>query len=431
MFKYELLKSKRQWTMTAVVTIALLAYYLSTAFFGNFDTFSGINKQYFLTHQDYQERERSEETAVVNEALYEQRQAEYRKLVDENCLTPEQSREQLTSVFGETLPFTAEEALNNRYNIEYGIGVLPIDLFNSMTEKYAIFFNTIYPLAQDPVAYLKESESKADKWAMEAYGVSSLEASGYSKVQVEDYRNFVEQQYDNLELVTGYSFGWDILTTVMQFLPYTLGIAILVALSNLFAQERSLAVAPILQTTKFGRRKLLRRKLSFALLIAAGLWILFQAAMLITVAIAYGLDGASVTVLSFLYEPSLFGLNWGTYYLIQSLFSFCGTMVFALFICCLSSLLPLKVCLTFGLVSTIVTGIPLTNFNDTDAAFTLLNKLQALTPAQLMGAYPTLQIYQSYSIGNFQLLLPYAMAIAIVVETAFMLFFLYRREGGK
>lgn len=431
MLNFEQLKFKRQWTMTAVVTIALLVFYLSTVFFGDFDTFGGINKQYFLQHQDYQDRERSAEAAVVDASLYQQKQTEYRALVDEHGLTAEQSKEQLTSIFGNEPPFTAEEALENRYDLDYGVGVLPYDLFNSLTEKYANFFQYIYPLAQDPVTFLKAAQAKDDKWAMEAYGVSSLEAAGYTKAQIEDYWNFVEHHYDDLELVVGYSLGWDMLTTVMQFLPYTLGIAILIALSNLFAQERALAVAPILQVTKFGRRKLLRRKLAFALMITAGLWILFQGAMLITVAIIYGLDGASVTALSFLLQPNLFGLNWGTYYLIQSLFSFCGTIVFALFICCLSSLFSLKVCLTFGLISTIVTGIPLTNFSNANTAFTLLDKIQVLTPAQLMGAYPTLQVYQSYSIGDFQLLLPYAMAIAIVLEIALMLFFLHRREGGK
>lgn len=66
-----------------------------------------------------------------------------------------------------------------------------------------------------------------------------------------------------------------------------------------------------------------------------------------------------------------------------------------------------------------------------ECAFSLIDKVQALLPAQLMSAYTTLPIYQSYRFGNHLISLPYVTVAAISVELFLMLFFLKRREGGK
>lgn len=433
MFQYELQKSRRQWGLVAVVTLLLAAYYIFTAFGGSFNTFTGGALE---NYQDkaYVEWKRSEKTGVVDDEWIESINRKYRALVDANCLTLEQSREQLDSVFQGNAEFTAEEALENRYDINYALGVLPYhDFFGDsyIGEQYHRYFNTIIPMAQDPVGYVKWDYARNDVWAMREDGMSYLQRQGYSDAQIDDFWKLVERRYDDLKIVVGYSMGWDVLTSVMRYLPFTLGIAILVVLGNLFAQERNYAMTPILRTTRFGRKKLLRTKLSLALMISAGMWVLFQGLMLLAIAIHYSLDGATVTVLSYMLHLSIYGLNWIQYYLIQCAFSFLGTMVFALFVCCLSSLLPLKIMLPVGLITTLITGIPLDKFTYLNQAFSLIDKVKMLTPAQLMAAYPTLQVYQSYSVGGFQIQLPYAMAIAIVIETILFLLFLNRREGGK
>lgn len=434
MFQYEFQKSRKQWILVGVVSLVLAAYYVFTAFYGAFNTFSGGALQNYNKNEDYREILRSERPGTVNEEWIEAIKNDYKALVDENCLTLEQSRKQLAEDFEGNIDFTAEEALANRYDVDYAMGVLPAKKFfenYSVAERYSVYFHSIIPMAQDPVAYTKDSYDRDDIWAMREYGQSFLQLKGYNDGQIADFWQLVERRYSGLEIVVGYSIGWDVLTSVMQYLPFTLGVALLVALGNLFAQERSFAMSPILRTTKLGRRKLLRTKVTAALVIAAGMWMLFQGAMLLAVGLYYGLEGANVTAISHLFQLNVYGLNWIQYYLIQCLFSLLGTMVYALFVCCLSSFLPVKISLPLGLIATLVTGIPMHNFSFRSSAFSLVDKVKVLTPAQLMAAYPMLQTYQSYSIGNVQLLLPYAMMIAVVLETIALLYILNRREGGK
>ena len=84
-----------------------------------------------------------------------------------------------------------------------------------------------------------------------------------------------------------------------------------------------------------------------------------------------------------------------------------------------------------NLVITILTGIPLSHFCYADQGFKLLDKLRVLTPAQLMASYPTLQVYQSYEIGPWVVMLPYVMVFAVVLELLIMLLWVRHREGGK
>jgi len=84
-----------------------------------------------------------------------------------------------------------------------------------------------------------------------------------------------------------------------------------------------------------------------------------------------------------------------------------------------------------NLALVLLLGFPLKHFAYSDQAFQLLDKLRAITPAQLMASHPTLQVYQSYEFGSFVVQLPYMMTFAIAVETMIMLLYLRHREGGK
>ena len=48
-----------------------------------------------------------------------------------------------------------------------------------------------------------------------------------------------------------------------------------------------------------------------------------------------------------------------------------------------------------------------------------------------MASYPILQVYQSYEIGPWVVMLSYMMIFAMVAEMVVMLLWLGRREGGK
>lgn len=433
--KFEFEKLLRQRKLLIIVTLALIAVYVSLAFYGSYDTFTGFSVEYFWEDEEYREFRMSQETELVDEAWIENMKAEYKAFVDENMMTPEEITEHIAEKKAEgfQIDCTAEEAIADRYNFDHAFEILSSDAFYSrqVENTYMDAFKIYIPLAEDPVQYMHDSYEASNYFWEKDAGISYADYMGYSKNQQADYWNFIDTTYPNQELVIGYSLGWDVLCSVMQFLPVTLGMALIVVLGNLFSQEQTDHMLPILRTTKNGRSRLLRRKLGVAVIVASGLWLLFQLAMLIAVSLSYTLRGAGCTAMSYDGQPSLYGLSWIQYYLINCGFSYAGTLVFALFVCCMSSVLKLRLSMPFNLVLTLLTGIPLNNFCYADQAFKLLDKLRALSPAQLMASYPTLQVYQSYEFGGVIIQLPHMMALAIVLEAILMLLFLHRREGGK
>lgn len=433
--KYEFEKLLRQRKLLIIVTLALIAVYIFLAFSGSYDTFTGFSVDYFWENEEYREFRMSQETELVDEAWIENMHTEYKAFVDENMMSPEEIAEHISAKKAEgfQIDCTAEEAIANCYDIDYAFEILKSDAFYSrkMEDTYIDVFNIYVPLAEDPVQYIHDSYEQSNYFWEKDTGMTWWKYMGYSDTQLTDYWNLIDSTYEDLELTVGYSFGWDVLSSVMQFLPFTLGMALIVVLGNLFSQEQTNNMLSILRTTKNGCARLLRRKLGVAVIVASALWLLFQFAMLIAVSLTYTLRGANVTAMCFSGAPNLYGLSWLQYYLINCVYSYLGTLVFALFVCCMSSLLKLRLSMPINLVLTLLTGIPLNNFRYTDQAFKLLDKLRAVTPAQLMASYSTLQVYQSYEFGNVVVQLPYMMAFAIIVEAILLTLLLHHREGGR
>lgn len=432
--KYEFEKLLRQRKLLIIVTIALIAVYISLAFSGSYDTFTGFSVDYFWEDEEYREFQMSQETELVDEAWIENMHAEYKAFVDENMMSPEEIAEHISAKKAEgfQIDCTAEEAIADQYNFDYAFEILESDAYYSrQVDTYVDVFNIYIPLAEDAVQYIHDSYERSNYFWEKDTGKTWWEYMGYSDSQWPDYWNLIDTTYEDLELTVGYSLGWDVLCSVMQFLPFTLGMALIVVLGNLFSQEQTDNMLPILRTTKNGRSRLLRRKLRVTVIVASALWLLFQFAMLIAVSLTYTLRGSNVTAMCFSGAPNLYGLSWLQYYLINCVYSYLGTLVFALFVCCMSSLLKLRLSMPINLVLTLLTGIPLNNFRYADQAFKLLDKLRAITPAQLMASYSTLQVYQSYEFGNAIVQLPYMMAFSIIVEAILLTLLLHHREGGR
>lgn len=433
--KYEIVKVLRQRKLIIIVTLALLAVYVYLAFTGSYDTFSGFSVEYFWENEDYRQWMMAKETEMVDNEWIENMKAEYKAFVDTNMKTPEEIVEFIATKKAEgfQIDCTAEEALADRYNIDYAFEILDYDAFQSREVEYTYLeaFNIYIPLAKDPAQFIRDSYEQSNYFWEKDTGMSYWEHMGYSDAQWSDYWTLIDTAYEDLDVTVGYSFGWDVLCSVMQFLPFTLGMALIVTLGNIFSQEQTDNMRSILRTTKNGRARLLRRKLGMAVIIASGLWLIFQLVMLTAISLSYTLHGANVTAMCFSGVPNLYGLSWIQYYVINCVFSYLGTLVFALFVCCMSTLLKLRLSMPINLVLTLLSGIPLNHFCYSDQAFKLLDKFRAITPAQLMASYPTLQVYQSYELGNIVIHLPFMMAIAIVIEAFLLLLLLRRREGGK
>lgn len=434
MLKFEWNKLMRQRVLMILVTLVLTAYYIMMAFYGSFNTYSSGALRSFWDNENYQAFMQAQETRVVDEAWIAELEAEYKAFVDEHMLPEEQVPDYLEELKarGLQLDFTAEEALNDRYNIDYAITLLPEDIYQSRLMEYRYFkgFRTYTPLGSDPLGYINNKYEQANENNLSYMGITWAQERGYTQAQMADCFQTVEKRFADFRLVVGYCFGWDVLCGVMQYLPFSLGIALIVVLGNLFAQEQTHSMTPILRTTKHGRNRLLRTKLITAMAVSAALWIFFQGAMLIAVAMSYGLDGAACTAMQYR-EPNLYALSWLEFYLVQCALSFFGTQIFALSVCCVSSLLKPRLSMPVNLVLTLLTGQDMARFFFVEQAMSALDKLMILSPAQLLASYPVVQVYQSYEFGPLIIQLPYMMAVAIVVEAVGMILFLHKREGGK
>ena len=417
--KVEFEKLLRQKRLLAFVLLVMTVVQIYLTFSGAYDTFSGISLDYFWQNDEYRQRKMSQETALVDAQWIADKKAEYQDYIDAHRLSPEEVRERIMAKKAEgfEIRYTAEEALRDPYDFEYAFALLPDNVYQSKKMEEFLRAYTIYiPLAENPVQYLRDQYDSDNAHLEKEQGISYAAYLGYSEAQFSDYQKLIDRIYPEKKLVVGYSLGWDVLCTVMQFLPFTLGMVLIVALGDLFSGEERMSMVPILRSTKYGRASLLKRKLGAGVTVTT---------------LTYTLHGATCTVLLFNGKPSIYGLNWLTYYLLQCAYSYLGTLVFTLFICCLSSILPLRLSMPLNMAVTLLTGIPMNHFCYADQAFDLLDKCRAMMPSQLMAAHPTLQVYQSYAFGNVIIQLPYVTAAAILIESGLLLWFLHCREGEK
>ncbi len=425
MFRFEFDKFRRQRLFLAAAVLTLLLIYLLSAFGG-----IGMmaewkwNLNTFWNDKEYHREVLSRKAETIDSAWIQKVQEEYHAFVDENRRTDEEIRLFMNEWYGESGPAAGEDApeyesvIADPYNYSYAYLVLNEDAYYSnRLEYFDEAFRFYIPLAQDAPACLR------DRWEHE-------ENTGYSRRQLSDREQLADSVFENFTPVTGSSCGWDVLICAGQNLPYTLGLALLAVLCTSFSTERAFSMRPLLRTARKGRNRLAAVKLARAWLITTILWGIFQFSILITAALAYGLEGADVTVM-YLAVPSIYGLSNLQYYLIQTVFSYFGTLTFGLFVCLLSCLLPLRVSLPLGLVFTLITGYPNQSFAFSDQCFDLWEKIAALSPAQLMSAFTTLQTYQSYDIGICLIRLPAASAAAIAAELIVMAVLIFRMEGGK
>ena len=426
MFQFEFEKFRRQRILVAAVTLVMLAVYISSAFRG-LELMGGWSQDYFWSHPEYRERMRSYETEYADERWIRIVTEEYHAFVDENRRTDEEIKDFMETWYDEEWlsmgeePPVYETVIADPYNFQYAHEVLQTEAYESEEfEYFSQAFRIYLPLARNAPEYLCGLQEKYTMY------------QSWSSRQEEDWNQMIDEVFRDFTPVMGYSCGWDVLLSVGQRLPYTLGLVLLVALCTGFSVERASSMVPILRTARYGRGRLVSVKLLRAWLITTVLWLIFQLGMLLAVAVSYGLEGAEVTVmLGYLGCPSAWGLNNLQYYLIQSVFSYSGTVMQGLLICLLSCLFRARLSLPAGLVLTLVSGFPNESFFSSDLCFGFWQKIAALTPAQMMGAFTTFQSYQSYDMGFCLIRLPVAVALAMILEAVLMIIFIYGRKGGQ
>lgn len=416
---YEIQKYRRQWLIILILTGVMLTYYTSHIF-TSMDMYAGWSVTTFLNDRDYHDYTISIKEEVVDENFIASLNQEYQEMVDahrksdEEILQTLKENEEVSSKMeeGTISSISIDDIL---YNPDYAWAVISEDFYN--THEMMDFQDRKLNLAG-----LKENTYDAIIGEMERYEILDT----YNDAQQKEIIELLGDAFSEKDLVTGYHNGWDVLISVGQFLPMTLGLVLLVAFCGLFANDRERGMTDILRTTKKGRRKLVMSKLFMALLLTTIIWLLFQVVVLIAVAMVFGLQGANCTVLSWMNFPTIYVFNYMQYYLWQSLFSYLGSLVFALMVCCFSSLFSIWITLPLGVAITLVTSF--TSITNT-SAFSFIQKLQMLTPAQAINSIHTFFSYQSFSLGSLQIHLPVAVLLALGAESVLFLGVLMKREG--
>lgn len=430
--KYEFEKLFRRKAVPIAAVLLLTVLYVILLFFGKYDTLSGIDIATFRKDKEYAAYLKIRKPEKVDAKWIADLPERYKAYVDKNRMTEEETRQFFKDqeAEGMTFDYTPDEALADPYNIDHAFGILKDEAYQSTEFEYWIQdFEVYLPLAEDPVSYMKAHYADMDRLWKKWDGITYMQSMGYSDRQTADFWRLVEKNYAGMSLTVGNSLGWDALTGDMQYLPYTLGIALIIVLADLFSVERASHMRDLARTTPGGRKKLFRAKMKTAFLATVCVWMVFQGAALIAAAAGFTLEGSSCTVLTYNGEPSLYPMTWGQYYLSNCLFSLLGSLCFALCVCLFSSLLPLRFSLPLQLALTILAGMPIGNFDYEDKVFKWTDWLRALTPAQFLASYPVFQVYQSFVFPTGVLRLPWMMGLAMAVETGIIFGILRGKEG--
>lgn len=392
--KNEMGKSRQSLKRILLVTILAVGVYLYLAYSGNFQGFTGKNYSFLLQDRGRIEALKKQQKGVVDEEFIQKAEQAYRDYVDRFRSSDDEIRKELRE-YNE--PVEVEDIL---YDKEYCGFVFRDKTLEEHPEIEILLGET-----GEFIRYAKDPEKIVEKYGR---------VRNYSKELQEDYWKCIRKYQRGKRVVAGYFLGWDMAISIMQHLPPLLGIVIVVSLFGLFAKERRYQAQPLLLTLKYGKRELLSAKLLLAWGLTTLQWGLFQLAGIGISAVLLGLEGKECTFFDSL-NPSVYGFSCIQYYLLQMLVSYLGTIFFMLFICLLSSLLNDRLALTFGVIITFATSFVNDTYRNIMPAFTRMEKLMAMTPTQLMGAYNTFQIYQGCSVGDVVLRLPVMSGIALAV----------------
>ena len=405
--RYEIRKQKNI-KFIGIIGAAVFIFYIAMGMIGAMPRYCDWVAKAFLTDSEYREAEKNVLSGTVDEAYAASWEKQYKSYIDAHRLDDEEilkkAKKYLTKK--ERKGLTVPEML---YDIRYNNCVVSDEDFNSMEmsvleEEYMMIL-----CAKEPLAIF-----------------DSMDA--YAPALAKDYQKCIEKNIRNIELVAGYHYGWDVMISINSQLPYTLAIVLALLFCALFAAERETGMRPLLRISRHGRKAVVTAKLLYACGASAILYLVFQIAALAATAAVYGLEGADCTVYGPLYLCP-YGFTYGQYYLLQCAVGLFGTFAFTLLMGALSSLLKSRVSLMAGLGLILATASPFADFFNVEPAFQTLDKIKALMPTQIMGAFNTFQIYQGYEVGGHVIRLPLMTALAAAGWIALCLAVIYRREG--
>lgn len=358
-------------------------------------------------------KKRSFPATEINETFINSLNHEYKTFVDENRL----SNEEIESILNESeYNETLTSVLENKYDYSYSGLIFSEEIKygdNKLTNYFKNRFYEIITLDRLRDDIEKKFYSEENNYQSFAY---------LSDSQLNEMMNLMQKNILDKPYIRGYSIGFDLLSSNLQFLPFTLGILLLVSLYGIFGAEKVKKTDTLILTCKEGKSKYITAKLLTVFIYTSLTWILFQLINLIACQLLFGLEGASVSVYSFGFY-SVYGYNYLEYFLHQLPVSYLGTLLLAYIISFSSQLLKPIPTLTIGTIWILLTSNVLYSFSET--GYSLISKLMLLSPTQMMSAYSTYSDYTPYQILGFNINLPSLTYLILIFGLTFVIIGLY------
>lgn len=329
----------------------------------------------------------------INQKFQDDLDKKYRLFVDKNILDKE-------SLMKNAKEFNKgyDELYKERYDIEesgliFSEKIKYSDQMNLFSEKYAAIYNKEHML----------------EWCIEA--TKHMDENYLTQKQIEDLTSIIQKQISK-PYIQGYHLGFDYLIGNLQFLPFTLGLLLIICFYGMFGMEKARKTDTLILTSKYGKNEYIKSKLLTIWIVASIAWLIFQMVNIIGCWFMFGLDGAFVSVYKdFFVSP--YGLNYIQYYGIISIVSYFGTLLFSLLVCISSQLLKSIPTLCLGIIFVITTGWLISSYGN--VGFSLYDKWMLLLPTQMMSANTFLSEYIAIQISNWNMRLPLLYAIVLII----------------
>ncbi len=138
----------------------------------------------------------------------------------------------------------------------------------------------------------------------ETYDYTADELELYSGDQIDQLKEYTENQ-----LYFAYCEGWRQMMMTLDMVLILINFVIIIAVANVFTEEYALKTAPILLTTRHGKKKDIIMKILAALAFSVALYIIVCGATILSYSVFFGTDGlnASGALIGYM-KPDMMGL---------------------------------------------------------------------------------------------------------------------------
>lgn len=248
---------------------------------------------------------------------------------------------------------TQDDILNNPNNQVSGEERKRITeklLEEGLTEDYINSSDSVYRFVKEEVLHSREFQNLEDPMVSSGFYDAAKKKGGqlaeYYRItyggakgqalawKAEEMYGYLSNEY---KAYYDYSWGWSRLHAMQIYLPFTVGMLLVVVLSPMFSNEYSSKMDSLILSSKQGKSKLIKAKMIAGYSIAILSWLSIQIINIIIIFSVFGINGWKAFMQNWYHNPSPYGFSYLTSYCIVSAISFVGLLFLTSMILFISS----------------------------------------------------------------------------------------------